>query len=92
VAVGETVPLGVGEGVGLGEGLAGVFDGAAVADWPGVVPPAEVVAPAGTVPPSAGALPPVPLDDVAPGLESPPVTAWPPPCTARDADACGTAH
>lgn len=92
-AAGDTVPLAVGEGAGLGEVLAGVFDGAAVADWPGVVAPAEAVPPAGTVPPPAGALPPVPPDGVgAPGLELPPVTAWPPPCAAREADACGTAQ
>jgi hypothetical protein len=75
-AAGDTVPLGVGEGVGLGDGLAcRVLDGAAVADWPGVVAPADAVPPSAG-PPPAEALPPVPLDDVgAPVLESPPVSA-----------------
>ena len=73
-AAGDTEPLGVGDGVALGEGLAcRVFDGVAVADWPGVVAPAEAVPPAGAVPPPAGTLPPVPPGDVgAPVPELPP--------------------
>jgi hypothetical protein len=64
-AAGDTLALGLGDAVGLAVGLAA---GDAVADWPGVVAPAEALPPAGAVPP---------LDPVdAPGLALlPPVTA-----------------
>jgi hypothetical protein len=83
VAVGDALALADGDAVGLGVavGVADrVPDGGVPTDWLGAAPP-------------AGAVPPAPLDVLgAPDLTLPPVTPKSPPCAARDADACGTAH